>query len=158
MSRIFFNRIVELARHKKVGVSFSISTDFLDQQRRIGRGGLTPEERLRIMARLKHAGIFVSAAVAPLMPASPDFARKLVESCHHASMQVLHQTGSGAATPKHLLIQMHREIPHYRELPGKLADEIEAVAGMGFSWGMNNKGFIGAFLAARRFYKTVSRR
>ena len=150
-----FNRIVELARHKKVGVSFSISTDLLDQQRRIETGGLAPAERLRIMARLKAAGVFVSAAVAPLMPYSPDFARKLVESCHHASIQVLHLTGSGAATPKDVLDQTHRDIPHYRELDSKLADEIETVAGAhDFSWGINNKGFIGAFLAARRFYET----
>jgi DNA repair photolyase len=150
-----FNRIVELAKRKKVGVSFSISTDLLDEQRRIESGGLTPAERLQIMARLKSEGVFVSAAVAPLMPYSPDFARKLVESCHHASIQVLHLTGSGAATPKEVLDQMQREIPHYRELDSKLADEIEAVDGAeGFSWGINNKGFIGAFLAARRFYET----
>jgi hypothetical protein len=50
---------------------------------------------------------------------------------------------------------MHREIPRYRELDSKLADEIETVAGAhDFSWGINNKGFIGAFLAARRFYET----
>jgi DNA repair photolyase len=154
-----FNRIIELARRKKVGVSFSISTDLLDEQRRVESGGLSPAERLRIMARLKDAGVFVSAAVAPLMPYSPDFARKLVESCHHASIQVLHLTGSGAATPKDVLTQMHREIPHYREMDRKLADEIEAVDGASeFSWGMNNKGFIGAFLSARRFYETVSRR
>jgi DNA repair photolyase len=152
-----YTRIIELAKRKKVGVSFSISTDLLDQQRRIERGGLTPQERLRIMARLKQAGVFVSAAVAPLMPSSPDFARKLVESCHHASIQVLHQTGSGTATPKAVLDLMHREIPHYRELDRKLANEIETVDGAAeFSWGMNNKGFIGAFLAARRFYEKVS--
>jgi DNA repair photolyase len=154
-----FNRIIELSRRKKVGVSFSISTDLLDQQRRIESGGLSPEERLQIMARLKQAGVFVSAAVAPVMPYSPDFARKLVDSCHHASIQVLHLTGSGAATPKAVLDQTHREIPHYRELERKLADEIEAVDGAAeFSWGMNNKGFIGAFLAGRRYYETVSRR
>jgi DNA repair photolyase len=154
-----FNRIIELARRKKVGVSFSIATDLLDQQRRIEAGGLTPEERLRIMARLKQVGVFVSAAVAPLMLYSPDFARKLVESCHHTSIQVLHQTGSGAATPKEVLAQMHKEIPQYRELERKLADEIEAVKGAEhFSWGIANKGFIGAFLAARRFYETGSRR
>ena len=153
-----FNRITELARRKKVGVSFSISTDLLDEQRRIERDGLIPEERLRIMARLKRAGVFVSAAVAPLMPYSPEFARKLVESSHHASIQVLHLTGSGAATPKAVLDQMQREIPNYRELDRKLADEIEAVDGAaGFSWGINNTGFIGAFLAARRFYDTLSR-
>jgi DNA repair photolyase len=151
-----FNRIAELARRKKVGVSFSIATDLLDEQRRIERGGLTPEERLRIMARLKDAGVFVSAAVAPLMPYSPEFARKLVESCHHASIQVLHLTGSGAATPRAVLAQTHNEIPHYKELDRKLADEIEAVDGEGFSWGINNKGFIGAFLAAHRFYATLS--
>jgi ParB/RepB/Spo0J family partition protein len=150
-----FNRIVELARLKKVGVSFSISTDLLDEQRKIERGGLAPAERLRIMARLKQAGVFVSAAVAPLMPYSPDFARKLVASCHHASIQVLHLTGSGAATPKNVLTQMHTEIPHYRELDRKLAEEIEALSAADcFSWGMNNKGFIGAFLAAHRFYET----
>jgi hypothetical protein len=33
-------------------------------------------------------------------------------------------------------------------------EEIAAAAGEGFSWGINNKGFIGAFLAARRFYDT----
>jgi DNA repair photolyase len=154
-----FTRILELARHRKVGVSFSISTDLLSQQRRVETGGLAPAERLRIMARLKRAGVFVSAAVAPLMPYSPDFARKLVESCHHASIQVLHQTGSGAATPKDVLTQTHREIPQYRELERKLADEIEAVKGAeDLSWGTANKGFIGAFLAARRFYETLSRR
>jgi hypothetical protein len=106
------------------------------------------------MGRLKHAGVFVSAAVAPLMPYSPDFARKLVDSCHHASIQGLHLTGSGAATPKHVLDQTHRDIPQYRELAGKLADEIETAGGLeDFSWGLNNKGFIGAFLAARRFYE-----
>jgi DNA repair photolyase len=149
-----FNRIIELARRKKVGVSFSISTDLLDEQRRIERGGLPPAERLRIMARLKNAGIFVSAAVAPVMPYSPDFARKLVESCHHASIQVLHRTGSGAATPKPVLTEMHSEIPHYRELDRKLAEEIDALEGSeDFSWGIANKGFIGAFLAARRYYE-----
>jgi DNA repair photolyase len=153
-----FNRILELARRKKVGVSFSISTDILAEQQRIERGGLTPEERLRIMARLKRAGVFVSTAVAPVMPYSPDFARKLVDSCHHASIQVLHLTGSGAATPKDVLAQTQREIPHYRELARKLADEIEAVDDEDFSWGINNKGFIGAFLTARRFYQTVCRR
>jgi DNA repair photolyase len=154
-----FTRIVELARRKKVGVSFSISTDLQDEQRRIENGGLAPAERLRIMARLKDAGVFVSAAVAPLMPYSPDFARKLVDSCHHASIQALHLTGSGAATPKAVLDQTHNEIPHYKELDRKLADEIEAVKGAEhFSWGIANKGFIGAFLAARRFYETGSRR
>jgi ParB/RepB/Spo0J family partition protein len=150
-----FNRIVALAKHKKVGVSFSISTDILTEQRRIERGGLTPAERLRIMARLKDAGVFVSAAVAPLMPYSPEFAKKLVDSCHHASVQVLHQTGSGAATPKDVLTQTQRDIPHYRDLDRKLADEIDAVdEHEAFSWGINNKGFIGAFLAARRYYET----
>jgi DNA repair photolyase len=151
-----FNRIVELARQKKVGVSFSISTDILDEQRRIEAGGLAPSERLEIMARLKDSGVFVSAAVAPLMPYSPDFARKLVDSCHHASIQVLHLTGSGAATPKEVLNQTQRDIPHYRDLDRKLTEEIEAVDGTeDFSWGIANKGFIGAFLAARRFYETV---
>jgi DNA repair photolyase len=151
-----FNRIVELARRKKVGISFSISTDLLDEQRRIEAGGLAPAERLRIMARLKRAGVFVSAAVAPLMPYSPDFARKLVDSCHHASIQVLHSTGSGAATPKAVLDQIHNEIPHYKELDRKLADEIETVKGTEHtSWGIANKGFIGAFLAGRRYYETV---
>jgi DNA repair photolyase len=150
-----FTRIVALARQKKVGVSFSISTDLLSQQRRIETGGLAPAERLRIMARLKDAGVFVSAAVAPLMPYSPDFARKLVDACHHASIQVLHPTGAGAATPKAVLVQTHKDIPHYRDLERRLADEIDAVAGAeGVSWGIGNKGFIGAFLAARRFYET----
>jgi DNA repair photolyase len=149
-----FDRIIELARRKKVGVSVSISTDVLAQQRCIESGGLPPAERLRIMTQLKAAGVFVSAAVAPIMPYSPDFARKLVESCHHASIQVLHLTGSGAATPKHVLTRMHREIPHYRELDIKLADQIDALAGAeNFSWGIANKGFIGAFLAARRYYE-----
>jgi DNA repair photolyase len=149
-----FTRIVELARRKKVGVSFSISTDLLDEQRRIEAGGLAPAERLRIMARLKDAGVFVSAAVAPLMPYSLEFAKKLVDSCHHASIQAFHQTGSGAATPKAVLTQTHTEIPQYRELEKRLADEIETVKGAEqFSWGIANKGFIGAFLAARRLYE-----
>jgi hypothetical protein len=51
---------------------------------------------------------------------------------------------------------MHSEIPHYRELDRKLAEEIDALEGSeDFSWGINNKGFIGAFLAARRFYEQV---
>jgi DNA repair photolyase len=154
-----FNRIIELARRKKVGVSFSITTDLLDEQRRIEAGGLAPAERLRIMARLKHAGVFVSAAIAPVMPYSPDFARKLVDCCHHASIQVLHLTGSGAATPKAVLDQTHRKIPDYRELARQLADEIDAVNGAeDLSWGIGNKGFIGAFLAGQRFYETISRR
>jgi len=149
-----FTRIVALARQKKVGVSFSISTDLLSQQRRIETGGLAPAERLRIMARLKQAGVFVSAAVAPLMPYSPEFARKLVESCHHVSIQVLHLTGAGAATPKDVLAQTHQDIPHYRDLEKRLAEEIDNLAGpAGFSWGIANKGFIGAFLAARRLYE-----
>jgi DNA repair photolyase len=149
-----FTRILALARHKKVGVSFSISTDLLSQQRRIETGGLAPAERLRIMARLKHAGVFVSAAVAPLMPYSSEFARKLVDACHHASIQVLHLTGAGAATPKALLTRTHQDIPHYRDLEKRLADEIDTLAGSaGFSWGIANKGFIGAFLAARRLYE-----
>jgi DNA repair photolyase len=150
-----FTRILELARRKKVGVSFSISTDRLDEQRRIESGGLAPAERLRIMARLKSAGVFVSAAVAPLMPYSPDFVRKLVACSHHASIQMLHLPGAGAATPKDVLTQTHRDIPHYREFAGKLSEKIEAVDGAAeFSWGINNKGFIGAFLAARQFYDT----
>ena len=149
-----FHRIIELARHKKVGVSFSISTDLLDQQRRIESGGLLPEERLRIMARLKAAGVFVSAAVAPLMPYSPEFASKLVDSCHHASIQVLHLTGAGAATPKDVLDQTHRDIPHYRDLELRLAEELDGIGEL--PWGIANKGFIGAFLAARRYYETVS--
>jgi DNA repair photolyase len=153
-----FKCIVELARQKKVGVSFSISTDLLDEQRKIESGGLAPSEQLRIMARLKDTGVFVSAAVAPLMPYSPDFARKLLDSCHHASIQVLHLTGSGAATPKAVLDHTHRELPNYRDLDRMLADDIEALDGAeSFSWGINNKGFIGAFLAAGRFYDTLSR-
>jgi DNA repair photolyase len=153
------NRIIELARRKKVGVSFSISTDLLSEQRRIETGGLAPAERLRIMARLKAAGVFVSAAVAPIMPYSPDSARKLVDACHHASIQVLHLTGAGAATPKAVLDRTHKDIPHYRDLEKRLAEEIDNLAGAaGFSWGVSNKGFIGAFLAARRFYETISKR
>jgi DNA repair photolyase len=151
-----FNRIVKLARRKKVGVSFSIATDLRDEQRRIERGGLTPEKRLQIMAQLKQVGVFVSAAVAPLLPYSPDFARKLLDSCHHAAIQLLHKTGSGAATPKNLLTQIHTEIPHYRELDRRLAQEIDNLQSPeGFSWGIDNKGFIGAFVAARRFYQRV---
>jgi DNA repair photolyase len=151
-----FPRIIELAREKKVGISFSISTDLLEEQRKIELGGLPPEGRLQLMGRLKDAGVFVSAAVAPLMPHSPDFARKLQDSCHHAAIQVLHLTGSGAATPTDILNQVHREIPQYRELDRRLADAIEALAGAEqLSWGINNKGFIGAFLAARRFYEKV---
>jgi hypothetical protein len=72
---------------------------------------------------------------------------------------VLHLTDSGAAAPNAVLTQTQRDIPQYRELAGKLADEIEAVDGaVEFSWGMNNKGFIGAFLAGRRFYELVSQR
>ena len=52
----------------------------LEEQSRIENGGLTPGKRLETMARLKAEGIFVSAAVAPLMPYGPDFGRKLLDS------------------------------------------------------------------------------
>jgi DNA repair photolyase len=152
-----FTRIVALARHKKVGVSFSISTDLLDQQRRIESGGLLPAERLAIMARLKDAGVFVSAVVAPLMPYSPDFARKLVDCCHHASIQALHLTGSGAATPNAVLDQTHSEIPHYRELDRTLAEAIDARgASESFPGELITKGLSARFSPPAGFTRRVN--
>ena len=73
-----FRLIWEMARYKKVGVSFSISTDLRDEQRRIECGGAGPERRLHTMSKLKDAGVFVSAAVSPLMPYSEQFPRELL--------------------------------------------------------------------------------
>jgi DNA repair photolyase len=144
-------------RSKKVGVSFSISADLLDQQRRIEFGGLLPAERLAIMACLKDAGAFVSAAVAPLMPYSPDFARKLVDCCHHTSIQVLHLTGSGAATPNAVLDQTHSEIPHYRELDRTLAEAIDARgASESFPGELITKGLSARFSPPAGFTRRVN--
>ena len=74
-----FALLRQMAKQKKAAVSFSIPTDIRIFQRRIERGGSSPERRLRTMARLKTAGIFVSAAVSPLMPYSAEFAASLIE-------------------------------------------------------------------------------
>ena len=142
-----------MAKHQKVGVSFSISTDLLEEQRKLERGGLGPERRLKTMARLKEAGIFVSAAVAPLMPYSGAFPKRLIESAHHASIQLLRPSGFGSSTPKDVLDDIETPIPGYRTFDMKLVNQIEESADLtDFAWGVGNKGFMGAFLAARNFY------
>ena len=74
-----FAMLCQMAKQKKAAVSFSIPTDIRKFQRRIEHGGSSPERRLRIMERLKTAGIFVSAGVSPLMPYSAEFAASLIE-------------------------------------------------------------------------------
>jgi hypothetical protein len=69
----------QMAKQKKAAVSFSIPTEIRKFQRRIEHGGSSPERRLRTMERLKTAGIFVSAAVSPLMPYGAEFAASLIE-------------------------------------------------------------------------------
>ena len=149
-----FSLIAEMARYKKIGVSFSVSTDILEEQRMIEHGGLAPEHRLRTMARLKEAGVFVSAAVSPLMPYSVEFPQRLLDCAHHASIQLLRPSGFGSSTPKGLLNNVERVVPRYRELDRKLIEEINMLKQSNvFAWGVGNKGFIGAFLAAKQFYE-----
>ena len=145
--------LCHLANQKKAAVSFSIATDVRAEQLRIERGGMSPERRLRTMERLKSVGIFVSAAVSPLMPYSAEFPRRLLDCAHHASIQTLRPSGFGSATPKNVLDEIYRSVPGYQQLGTRLADSLQCRDTDGeFSWGMGNKGFIGAFLAAGRFY------
>ena len=149
-----FTKLREMAEHKKVGVSFSISTDIRSSQRQIERGGSSPERRLRTMAKLKSAGIFVSAAVSPLMPYSDQFAGSLMACAHHASIQALRPEGFGSATPRHVLTEVHRSVPGYQRLEDELADHLRLLdTSERFSWGVGNKGFMGAFLAAKQYYR-----
>ena len=148
-----FNQLQKMARYCKVGVSFSVSTDILEEQRKIEQGGLTPEKRLEAMKKLKEAGIFVSAAVCPLMPFSAEFPRRIVECAHHASLQILGPSGFGSASPKQVLSEVYGAVPDYGELEQKLVEGFTALGeNANFSWGVGSKGFVGGFLAARRFY------
>ena len=148
-----FELLCHMAHQRKAAVSFSVATDVRAEQLRIERGGLSPERRLTTMERLKTAGIFVSAAVSPLLPYSDEFPRRLLDSAHHASIQTLRPSGFGSATPKHVLTEVDRSVPGYRRLEEELADDLRSLdKGEQFSWGVGNKGFMGAFLAARRFY------
>ena len=148
-----FLQLREMARHCKVGVSFSMSTDILEEQRKIEHGGLTPEKRLKVMKKLKDAGIFVSAAVCPLMPFSAEFSRRIVECAHHASIQILRPSGFGSATPRQLLSEVYGAVPDYGELEQRLVEGLMALGeNANFSWGVGSTGFVGGFLAARRFY------
>ena len=148
-----FELLCHMAKQKTAAVSFSIATDVRAEQLRIEHGGLSPERRLRTMERLKSAGIFVSAAVSPLMPYSDEFPRRLIDCAHHASIQTLRPSGFGSATPKHVLTEVGRTVPGYERLDDDLADDLRGLdTDEQFSWGVGNKGFMGAFLAARRFY------
>ena len=148
-----FTSLVDMAVRKKAAVSFSISTDIKDEQRRVERGGLSPDRRLRIMETLKRAGVFVSAAVSPLMPYSSEFPDRLVESAHHASIQALRPPGLGSATPRALFTEVGRAVPNYEQLEAGLVEHLRLIdTGRQFAWGVGNKGFMGAFLAARRYY------
>lgn len=150
-------RLVELGRKRRVGVSFSISSDLLSEQRKIERGGITPDRRLLIMRRLKDEGIFVSAAISPLMPHSPDFAHRILDATNHASIQVLRSATIGATTPVGVREKVDASVAEYGSLAERLADQLLAADESGvFSWGIGNKGFIGAFLAAKRFYQAAS--
>lgn len=102
-----FSLIIQMARRKKVGVSFSISTDILEEQRRIEGGGLSPDGRMAVMMRLKEAGVFISAAVSPLISFSPAFPQRLIDCAHHASIQLLRSQGYGSTTPERLLSKIH---------------------------------------------------
>ena len=105
------------------------------------------------MSRLKGAGVFVSAAVSPLMPFSPEFPRCLLDCAHHASIQTLRPSGLASATPKKVLDEILRSVAGYGQLEAKLAKDLQRLDVSGqFSWGVGNKGFIGAFLAAKRHY------
>ncbi len=149
-----FQRLSYLGALKKVGVSFSISTDLPEQQKKIECSGATPVERLEAIAKLKNAGIFVSAAVSPLMPFSPDFVQRLVVVSHHASIQLAKPSRPGATTPKDCLEKI-QTIEGYDKLDKSLSAQLmEKGKAIGYSWGINNKGFAGAFLAAKRFYES----
>ena len=148
-----FRLVLEMAKLKKVGISFSIPSDVLEEQRRIERGGLAPNRRLDIMRQLKDSGVFVSAAVSPLMPHSVDFPRRLKSYAHHASIQILRPKGIGSSTSSGLLQEIHQSVPGYNQLEVGLSRGLQSISETSeFSWGIGNKGFIGAFLAAKRFY------
>ena len=152
-----FALLQDMGRHGKVGVSFSIGTDIQPEQQRIERGGLSPERRLETMRTLKDAGIFVSAAISPLMPYSVEFPNRLLDSAHHASVQALRPSGFGSATPKPVLEEVYRSVPDYKQLDSKLVGQLRRLDTVRhFSWGIGNKGFIASFLAARRFYDSRS--
>lgn len=151
-SRVF-EELINLGRKLRVGVSFSISSDLLSEQRRIERGGIPPDRRLRIMRTLKSEGIFVSAAISPLMPHSREFSERIVNAANHASIQVLRPTRIGSSTPAEVREKINSSVEGYDSLAERLADQLLAAdTSRAFSWGIGNKGFIGAFLAARRFY------
>ena len=148
-----FALLQDMGRRGKVAVSFSIGTDIQPEQQRIERGGLSPERRLETMRTLKDAGIFVSAAISPLMPYSVEFPNRLLDSAHHASVQALRPSGFGSATPKPVLEKVYRSVPDYKRLDTKLVGHLRRLDTVShFSWGIGNKGFIGSFLAANRFY------
>jgi DNA repair photolyase len=154
--------ILELLQHMakrgKAGVSFSISTDILGEQQRSERGGISPLRRMEVMEKLKSKSIFVTAAVCPIMPFSYEFPGRLLECSNHASVQILRPAGSGSSTPKEFLDDVHDNIPHYGELDLKLVEKFSAQdQNSGFSWGIGAKGFIGGFVAARRFYNPAAK-
>lgn len=144
-----FQRIVGMAAVGKVGVSFSISTDLKEQQKRFEVGGALPEQRLQAMSRLKEAGVFVSAAVCPVLPHSGAFASRLQAAANHASVQPLRDVGFGATTPRAVLQQARRGPVSHENLSRDLVGQFDDPS---FSWGVGNKGFVGAFLAAQQFY------
>lgn len=145
--------IVNMASRGRVGVSFSISTDLEVQQRKFERGGLSSPIRLGVMRRLRASGVFVSAAISPLLPYSSEFAHKIVDAADHASIQQLKSSRSGATTPGHVLDEVRNDPAHQRDLADRLSGELSiADATDRFAWGIDSKGFIGGFLAAKRFY------
>ena len=148
-----YPQILALAERGRLGVSMSLSSDLASP---VEHAILTPDERLRIMRRLKEDGVFVSCAVAPIAPFSSEFARKLVQAAHHVAVQEAKPPGrSGAATRKPAFERLvaHSEANGFG--PGQLAQQLVddlTKADPDFPWGIDSAGFVGAFASALRHY------
>ena len=79
----------------------------------------------------------------------PEVFDRLVAMARTGKVQPLRDVGYGATTPKAILRDVRSSVPHHERLAQDLVDGFDDPR---FSWGVGNKGFVGAFLAAQRFY------
>jgi len=146
----------ELGRRRRLAFSISISTDDRAAMAGIETPVYLPEERVSFMQNLKNDGFFVSAAAAPLLPFTDQFARRIVLAAHHASIQEAHPPNChGSATKKDVyeVILGTQRLHGFNagDLERRLTDQISAIA-PDFTWGIGNGGFVGSFWAALHHY------
>lgn len=146
----------ELGRRRRLAFSISISTDDRVAMAGIETPVYLPDDRLNFMMQLKEDGFFVSAAAAPLLPFTDNFARRIVETAHHASIQEAHPpTCHGSATKKDVyeVVLGTQRLRGFNvgDLERCLVDQISAI-GPEFTWGIGNGGFVGSFWAALHHY------